>query len=146
MEPELGQGSAPYLTTRRCTHPTRNPTFRQVAAASARSLVLIDEAEARRTVHDIALRVRGWLGILFGAYRKDLIDADPLRLALAEIVRRQHIWNTPALAERLLHKVLGKEKPAFRPPRSSAPHRHSPGAPHLHGGQGVSSAARRLLP
>jgi hypothetical protein len=70
-----------------------------------------------------------------------LVDA-----LLAGIGRRQDIWINPALAEWLLREVLGKEKPGFRLPRSGAPHRHSPGAPHLHGGQGVSSAARRLLP
>ena len=78
-----------------------------LATASTNSLVLLHEAEARRTAREIGLRVRGSLGILVEAYRRDLIDADQLRLAFAEIARRKDIWINPALAERLLREVLG---------------------------------------
>jgi predicted nucleic acid-binding protein len=69
-------------------------------------LVLIDEAEGRQAARSHGLTVRGSLGILIEAYRKDLVGENQLRLAVAEIVRRQDIWISPALAERVLREVL----------------------------------------
>jgi predicted nucleic acid-binding protein len=79
-----------------------------LAAAMGSSLVLIDEADGRQAARARGLQVRGSLGILIEAYRRDLIGADELRLAFTEIVRRQDIWISPALAERLLYEVLGR--------------------------------------
>jgi len=44
---------------------------------------------------------------LIEAYRRRLIGADQLRLYLAEIARREDIWVSRALVERLLREVLG---------------------------------------
>ncbi len=79
-----------------------------LATALGSSLVLMDEAEGRQAARSRGLQVRGSLGILIAAYRRDLIDADQLRLAFAEIVRRPDIWINPVLAARLLREVLGE--------------------------------------
>jgi predicted nucleic acid-binding protein len=65
-------------------------------AAIDSSLVLLNEAEDRQSAHAGGLRVRGSLGVLIDAYQRDLIGADQLRLAFAEIVRRRGIWINPA--------------------------------------------------
>lgn len=76
-----------------------------LAMALGNALVLMDE-----TVGQVAraqgLAVRGSLGVLIEAYRRDLIGADQLRLYFAEIARRQDIWVNPALVERLLGEVF----------------------------------------
>lgn len=79
-----------------------------LAATMGSSLVLIDEAEGREAARSNGLAVRGTLGILIEAYREDLITESQLRLAVAEIVQRQDIWISPALAERVLREVLGQ--------------------------------------
>jgi predicted nucleic acid-binding protein len=70
-------------------------------------LILMDEAEGRQVARARGLAIRGSLGILIGAHRRGLLGADQLRLAFAEIIRRQDIWINPALVERLQREVLG---------------------------------------
>jgi predicted nucleic acid-binding protein len=78
-----------------------------LAVALGNALVLMDEDAGRKIARDRGLVVRGSLGILIQAYRRDIIGSDQLRLCFAEIVRRQDIWINPALVERLLREVLG---------------------------------------
>jgi len=78
-----------------------------MAIALGSALVLMDEAAGRKVARDRGLTVRGSLGVLIESYRRGLVGADQLRLYLAEIARRQDIWISPALVERLLHEVLG---------------------------------------
>ena len=79
-----------------------------LAVAMENPLVLIDETEGRQAARDWGLRARGSLGILVEAYRRGILGADQLRLAFAEIIRRQDIWINPALVERLQHEVLSE--------------------------------------
>jgi uncharacterized protein len=72
------------------------------------NLILMDETEGRRIARAEGFEVRGSMGVLVEAFRQSPINADQLRLNLSEMARRQDIWVNPALAERLLHKVLGK--------------------------------------
>jgi len=78
-----------------------------LAVAFGNALVLMDETVGRRVVRARGLAVRGSLGVLIEAYRRRLIGADQLRLYLAEIARREDIWVSRALVERLLREVLG---------------------------------------
>ena len=70
------------------------------------ALVLMDETVGRQIARDRGLAVRGSLGVLVGAYQQGLIQADQLRLYFEEMARRQDIWISPALVERLLREVL----------------------------------------
>jgi predicted nucleic acid-binding protein len=70
-------------------------------------LILIDETVGREVARDHGLAVRGSLGVLIQAYRQGEMDADRLRLYLAEVARRHDIWINPALVERLRDEVLG---------------------------------------
>jgi hypothetical protein len=70
-------------------------------------LVLMDETAGRQLAREQGLAVRGSLGVLIEAYRRELISADQLRLYLGETARRQDIWVNRALVERLLHEVFG---------------------------------------
>ena len=77
-----------------------------LAMALGNALVLMDETVGRQVARAQGLAVRGSLGVMIEAYRRDLIGADQLRLYFAEIARRQDIWVNPALVERLLGKVF----------------------------------------
>ena len=79
-----------------------------LAVAMENPLVLIDETEGRQAARDWGLRARGSLGILVEAYRRGILGADQLRLAFAEVIRRQDIWINPALVERLQHEILSE--------------------------------------
>jgi predicted nucleic acid-binding protein len=79
-----------------------------LAVVLGSDLVLMDETVGREVARARGLAVRGSLGILIQAFRQDTIDADQLRLYLAEIARRQDIWINPALVERLRREVLEK--------------------------------------
>jgi predicted nucleic acid-binding protein len=78
-----------------------------LAIALGGALVLMDETAGRKAARARGLTVRGSLGILIEAHRRGLIEADQLRLYFAEIARRQDIWISQALVERLLQEVLG---------------------------------------
>lgn len=77
-----------------------------LALALGDALVLMDETIGRQAARAQGLAVRGSLGILIEAYRRDLIGADQLRLYFGDIARRRDIWTSPALVERLLREVL----------------------------------------
>ena len=70
-------------------------------------LVLMDETAGRQSAREQGLAVRGTLGVLIEAYRRELISPDQLRLYLGEAARRQDIWINRALVERLLQEVFG---------------------------------------
>ena len=78
-----------------------------LAVALGDALVLMDEMAGRKVARARGLTVRGSLGVLIESYRRQLIEADQLRLYFAEIARRQDIWVSQALVERLLQEVLG---------------------------------------
>lgn len=78
-----------------------------LASALGGALVLMDETAGRKAARARGLTVRGSLGILIEAHRQGVIEADQLRLYFAEIARRQDIWISQALVERVLQEVLG---------------------------------------
>lgn len=78
-----------------------------LALTSDDALVLMDETAGREVARAQGLPVRGSLGVLIESYRRQLLEADQLRLYFAEIARRQDIWASRALIERLLQEVLG---------------------------------------
>ena len=67
----------------------------------------MDETVGRQIARDQELPVRGSLGVLLEAFRRDLIGGDQLRLYFEEMTRRQDIWINRALVERLLREVFG---------------------------------------
>jgi len=69
-------------------------------------LVLMDESLGRQAARARGLAVRGSLGVLVEAYRRNFISADQFRLNVAEIARRRDIWISPELAERVLTETL----------------------------------------
>ena len=77
-----------------------------LALALGHALVLMDETVGRQMARARGLAVRGSLGVLIEAYRRDLIGADQLRLYFGDIALRRDIWINPALVERLLREVM----------------------------------------
>lgn len=74
-------------------------------------LVLMDEAIAREIARALGLSVRGSLGILVEAYRRQLIDSDQLRLYFAELARRDDVWISRALIQRIENEILKNTEP-----------------------------------
>lgn len=65
-------------------------------------LVLIDDWHARIEARNQGLTVKGTLGVLYSAYKSDLIDFKEFEDALREIAHRDDIW----IGEDLCTKVL----------------------------------------
>jgi predicted nucleic acid-binding protein len=65
-------------------------------------LVLIDDWHARIEARNQGLTVKGTLGVLYSAYKSDLIDFKEFEDALREIAHRDDIW----ISEDLCTKVL----------------------------------------
>ena len=80
-----------------------------VLAASLRTTVLMDETAGRKVARELGVPVRGSLGILIEAFRKNIITADQLRIYFAEIARRHDVWISPALVRRLEQELFGGE-------------------------------------
>ncbi len=78
-----------------------------LAISLGNALVLMDEAVGRKVARSCGLAVRGSLGILVESYRRNLIRRDQLRLYLAEIARREDIWISRALTDRVRQEILG---------------------------------------
>jgi predicted nucleic acid-binding protein len=76
-----------------------------LAMASGNALVLMDEAAGREMARNLRLTVRGSLGVLIEAWQQNLISADQLRFYFAELARRQDVWISRALVERLLREL-----------------------------------------
>jgi predicted nucleic acid-binding protein len=76
-----------------------------LAIASGHALVLMDETLGREMARDLGLTVRGSLGVLIEAWQRSLIPADQLRFYFAEMVRKQDIWISNTLVERLLREL-----------------------------------------
>ena len=74
-------------------------------------LVLMDESYGREIARSLGIGVRGSLSILIEAYRKEIISLDQLRLCFAELARREDIWISRALIERLKKVVLEGKDP-----------------------------------
>jgi predicted nucleic acid-binding protein len=68
----------------------------------------MDELLGRQAARARGFAVRGSLGILVEAYRKNLMNADQLRLNVAEMARRRDMWISPDLAKRVLGETLGE--------------------------------------
>ncbi len=77
-------------------------------AKTHNSLVLIDEDHARTIADQLGLAHIGTLGILVGAYRRELLSADALDELLITIESREDIWIHPELCRRARHEVLGR--------------------------------------
>jgi predicted nucleic acid-binding protein len=64
------------------------------------------ESAGREIARKHGVRVRGSLGVLAEAYQLTLIDADQLRACFAEMARREDIWISRVLIERILGEVF----------------------------------------
>ncbi|RLF04744.1 MAG: hypothetical protein DRJ64_06490 [Thermoprotei archaeon] len=65
-------------------------------------LILIDDWHARIEARNQGLTIKGTLGILYSAYKSELIDFKEFEDALREIAHRDDIW----ISEDLCTKVL----------------------------------------
>jgi predicted nucleic acid-binding protein len=80
-----------------------------LAFASSNALVLMDESAGREIARKHGVRVRGSLGVLVEAHQRGLIGSEQLRAYFTEIARREDIWVSRALVERLLGEVFADQ-------------------------------------
>lgn len=77
-------------------------------AQTHNAIVLIDEDHARAIADQLGLVHIGTLGILAGAFRRELLSADALDDLLVSIESRDDIWIHPDLCGRVRRAVLGR--------------------------------------
>lgn len=65
-------------------------------------LVLLDDEVARAEARRLGLRLRGTLGIIAQAHRRDLLSFDQIELMIREIATRPDIWISDKLCEQVL--------------------------------------------
>ncbi|HEY73894.1 MAG TPA: hypothetical protein G4N99_11540 [Thermoflexia bacterium] len=65
-------------------------------------LVLLDDEVARTEARCLGLRLRGTLGIIAQARRRDLLSFDQVELMIREIAIRPDIWISDKLCEQVL--------------------------------------------
>ena len=65
-------------------------------------LVLLDDEVARTEARRLKLRLRGTVGVLVQAYRKDLLSSAQIELLLNEIAARPDIWIGAKLCNQVL--------------------------------------------
>lgn len=68
-------------------------------------LVLLDDEVARGEARRLKLRVRGTLGVLVQAYRRDLLSFGQVELLIRGIAARPDIWIGAKLCEQVLESL-----------------------------------------
>jgi predicted nucleic acid-binding protein len=72
-------------------------------------LVLLDDEFARAEARRLELRVRGTLGVLVQAYRRELLSRSQVELLLNEIAARPDIWIGSKLCRQVLRSLRGSD-------------------------------------
>jgi predicted nucleic acid-binding protein len=80
-----------------------------LAFALSDALVLMDESAGRAIARRHGVQVRGSLGVLVEAHQRGLIGSEQLRASFAEMARREDIWVSHALVERLLGEIFADQ-------------------------------------
>jgi len=90
----------------RAIHLDRGEKESIFLALKENAMLLMDEERGRVEARERGLRVKGSLGVLIEAYRKDFINTDQLRLYFGQIAERPDIWISPVLCSRVLDQIL----------------------------------------
>ena len=73
----------------------------QVAKQEEAVWVLLDDELAREQAQKLGLRVKGTLGVIIEAYRRQLLTAEEVELVFQAILDRDDIWISDALVRRV---------------------------------------------
>lgn len=73
----------------------------QLARQEAADWVLLDDQLAREQAQALDLQVKGTLGIVLAAYRRQLLTAEEVELIFQAILDRDDIWISDALVRRV---------------------------------------------
>ncbi|MDM8516833.1 hypothetical protein QUF76_11590 [Desulfobacterales bacterium HSG16] len=76
-----------------------------------KALLLIDEERGRKAAREKNIPVKGSLGVLIEAYRKDLISKGRLSFYFEEIMNRNDIWINQELCVSLLDQLFREDDP-----------------------------------
>lgn len=69
------------------------------------SLILLDDEEARVEARRKGLKIKGTVGVLVEAYRRNMINFEELELFLDEISERRDIWISKGLCQNVLKEL-----------------------------------------
>jgi predicted nucleic acid-binding protein len=84
--------------------PGEHATF-ALALTFPEALVLVDDEEARAEARRLGLRMRGTLGVVVEAFRRQQLTFSEAELLLTEIAARPDIWISPVLCEQVLKSL-----------------------------------------
>lgn len=73
----------------------------QIAKQEQVDWVLLDDQLAREQAQELGLRVKGTLGIIVSAYRRQLLTAKEVELTFQAILDRDDIWISDALVRQV---------------------------------------------
>jgi predicted nucleic acid-binding protein len=73
----------------------------QLARQEVADWVLLDDQLAREQAQELDLRVKGTLGVIVEAYRRQLLAAEEVELVFQAILDRDDIWISNALVRRV---------------------------------------------
>ena len=73
----------------------------QLARQEAADWVLLDDQLAREQAQELGLRVKGTLGVIVEAFRRQLLVAEEVELVFQAILDRDDIWISDALVRRV---------------------------------------------
>ena len=76
-----------------------------LAMKTADSLILLDDEKAREEARKRGLRVKGTVGILVEAYRRNMIGFEELKLFFEEIAKRRDIWISRELCKDVIREL-----------------------------------------
>lgn len=84
----------------------------ELAIGIEADLVLIDDWHARVEARNHGLSVKGTLGVLYSAYKSELVDFKQFECALREIVYRNDIWIGEDLCMKVLAAASARQTPS----------------------------------
>jgi predicted nucleic acid-binding protein len=76
-------------------------------------LVLLDDEVARSEARRLELRVRGTLGILVHAFRRQLLSYNQIELLLEEVAARPDIWISAGLCEQVMISLQSSDRQSY---------------------------------
>ena len=85
--------------------PGEHATFALALTLLPDVLVLVDDEEARNEARRLGLRMRGTLGVVVKAFRREALTFSEAELLLKEIAARPDIWISAALCEQVLKSL-----------------------------------------
>lgn len=81
-----------------------------LALENGSSLVVMDDMIAREHAQAFGFQVKGTLGIIVSAYRKEFLSLDEVQIIVETIMKRNDIWIATGLCRSILTRLNNESK------------------------------------